>query len=215
MLPTQPDGYFASPTANKGDAVLVLHAWWGLNATIKAFCDRLADSGFIVFAPDLYQGKVTDQISEAEVLGAALDGRVDQVRADLVKAAHDLKDRAGRSHLSVVGFSLGAFYALDLSVNAPDLIESVVLYYGTGPADFTKSKASYLGHFAEQDVYEPPAHVESLEKALRDAGRPATFYQYRATGHWFAEPDRADVYDPIAANLAWERTLEFLKTRSG
>jgi carboxymethylenebutenolidase len=30
--------------------VLVLHAWWGLNDTMKAFCNRLAESGFTAFA---------------------------------------------------------------------------------------------------------------------------------------------------------------------
>src|SRR5574341_774202 len=49
MSPTQPDGYLAMPPTGKGSAVLVLHAWWGLNDTIKALCKRLADSGFVAF----------------------------------------------------------------------------------------------------------------------------------------------------------------------
>lgn len=64
-----PDGYLAIPPTGKGDAVLVLHAWWGLNDTMKAFCTRLAQSGFVAFAPDLYHGKVADNIADAETLG--------------------------------------------------------------------------------------------------------------------------------------------------
>jgi carboxymethylenebutenolidase len=37
------------------------------------------------------------------------------------------------------------------------------------------------------------------------------FYTYPATGHWFCKPDRIDAYDQAAADLAWERTLAFLK----
>jgi dienelactone hydrolase len=51
--PIQPDGYLAVPPAGKGPGVLVLQAWWGLNDSIKEFCRRLADAGFVAFAPDL------------------------------------------------------------------------------------------------------------------------------------------------------------------
>jgi carboxymethylenebutenolidase len=215
MSPAQPDGYLAMPSTGKGMAVLVLHAWWGLNDTIKAVCNRLADSGFVAFAPDFYHGRVTDQIAEAETLGAALDANVNQAKADLAKATTFLKERAGSDDpgMAVIGFSLGAYYALDLSVTAPDTIRSVVLFYGTGPADFSRSKAAYLGHFAEMDQFEPPSNVSDLEESLRRAGRPVTFYQYSGAGHWFFEPDRVQAYNQEAARLAWDRTLAFL-TRS-
>ncbi len=73
MSITQPDGYLALPPSGQGSPVLVLHAWWGLNDTIKAFCNRLAAAGFVVFAPDLYHGQVTDTIEGAETLSDALD----------------------------------------------------------------------------------------------------------------------------------------------
>jgi carboxymethylenebutenolidase len=216
MPQNQPDGYLAVPPAGKGPGVLVLHAWWGLNDTIKAFCTRLAESGFVVFAPDLYHGKVTDQIAEAETLGAALDGRVDQARADLANAVAFLNERAGQTDqgLVVIGFSLGAYYALDLSVTAPETIRSVVVFYGTGPGDYSRSKADYLGHFAETDEFEPPSNVDALEESLRQAGRPVTFYRYGGTGHWFFEPDRVQAYNQAAASLAWDRTLAFLRRSS-
>ncbi len=174
MPHNQPDGYLAVPPTGNGNGVLVLHAWWGLNDTMKAFCNRLAESGFVVFAPDLYHGKVTDQIAEAETLGAALDTNVDQARAEIADAVTFLKERAGASDsgLAVIGFSLGAYYALDLSVNDPENIRSVVLFYGTGPADFSRSKAAYLGHFAENDEFEPLSGVDALEETYKAGGPP-------------------------------------------
>ncbi len=62
MTDSQPDGFLATPTAGNGRGILVLHAWWGLNATMKAFCTRLSAAGFVAFAPDLYHGKVADTI---------------------------------------------------------------------------------------------------------------------------------------------------------
>ncbi len=213
MPHTQPDGYLAIPPAGQGEAVLVLHAWWGLNDTVKAFCTRLAQSGFVAFAPDLYHGKVADTIPDAEALGRALDANHMQAKADIAEATTFLSERAGQAGrgLTVIGFSLGAYYALDLAAADPELIHSVVLFYGTGGGDYSKSRATYLGHFAENDGFEPQSGVDELEESLRRAGRTVTFYRYSGTGHWFFEPDRVQAYNQAAASLAWDRTLAFLR----
>jgi carboxymethylenebutenolidase len=213
MKQPQPDGFLAVPPAGKGSAVLVLHAWWGLNDTIKAFCTRLAESGFAAFAPDLYHGRVTDTIAEAETLSHELFGNPASAQADLAEATAFLNERFGQPGrgLAVIGFSLGAYYALDVSVSAPETIRSVVVFYGTRPGDYRGSQAAYLGHFAETDQFEPRSDVDDLEAALRRAGRPVTFHHYSGTGHWFFEPDRPQAYNQAAASLAWDRTLAFLK----
>ena len=213
MTHLQPEGLLAVPPTGKGPGVLVLHAWWGLNDTIKAFCTRLAESGFVVFAPDLYHGKVADNIPDAEALGKALDANHLQAKAKIADATMFLNARADPSErgLAVIGFSLGAYYALDLSVTDPEHIRSVVIFYGTGVDDFSNSRGTYLGHFAENDEFEPQSNVDSLEESLRRAGRTVTFYRYPGTGHWFFEPDRPQAYNEAAANLAWDRTLAFLK----
>ena len=215
MPQTQQGGYLAVPPAGKGSPVLVLHAWWGLNEAMKSFCTRLADSGFIAFAPDLYHGKVADKIPDAKALSNALDA--DKAKADIADAAKLLKERAGKTDhgLAVIGFSLGAYLALDLSASGSEEIGSVVVFYGTGPTDYSRSRAAYLGHFAENDDFEPQSEVDKLEVSLRTAGRPVTFHRYPGTGHWFFEPDRKDAFNQAAASLAWDRTLTFLKRSSG
>jgi carboxymethylenebutenolidase len=213
LAPTQPDGHLAIPPSGKGSAVLVLHPWWGLNDTLKAFCAQLAASGFIAFAPDLYHGKVADNIADAEALSSALDPN--QAQTEVLAAAAFLHEYASPIHsgLAVIGFSLGAYYALDLSVADPERIRSVVVFYGTRPGNYSRSRAEYLGHFAEDDEFEPQSDVDQLEAALRSAGRPVSFHRYSNTGHWFFEPDRPDAYNQAAAALAWERTLAFLGSR--
>ncbi len=215
MTQSQPRGFLALPPTGTGSGVLVLHAWWGLNDTIKAFCARLAEAGFVVFAPDLYHGQVADTIAGAEILGQALDTNHRQAKAEIAAATLFLIERAEQPGLAVIGFSLGAYYALDLAAAAPEQIHSVVLFYGTGGDDFSNSRADYLGHFAENDEFEPQANVDNLEESLRRAGGGSlgavTFYRYPGTGHWFFEADRAQAYNPAAADLAWDRTLAFLK----
>ena len=213
MTEPQPDGFLAVPATGREPGVLVLHAWWGLNDTARGFCTRLAKSGFIAFAPDLYHGKIADTIAGAETLARALSTQSFQAQTEIAAATRFLNERSESNGggLAVIGFSLGANYALELSAADPEHIRSVVLFYGTGGNDFTNSKAAYLGHFAENDEFEPKSSVDELEAALRKAGRPVNFHTYPGTGHWFFEPDRSQAYNPAAAGLAWDRTLEFLK----
>ena len=211
MHHAQPEGFLATPLSGMGPGILVLHPWWGLNVTIKGICTRLADAGFSAFAPDLYHGKLAVTIPKAESLSSALDG--EQAMRDVLAGVVFLSQHCtvADQGLAVIGYSLGAYFALQLSTTSTEHVRAVVLYYGTGPGDFSASRAAYLGHFAEHDPYEDPAYVNSLEETLRAAGRPTTFYHYPGTGHWFCEPDRVDAYNPAAAALAWERTLDFLR----
>ena len=193
--------------------MLVLHAWWGLNDTMRNVCTQLAEAGFTAFAPDLYHGKLATTIAEAERLGSALDSMQQQAKAEIAEAVNFLGERAhGGAALAVMGFSLGAYYALDLSTTDARHVRAVVVFYGTGPGDYSASRAAYLGHFAAADEYEPESSVTALENTLRAAGRPVTFHRYPGTGHWFFEPDRTGAYSEAAATLAWERTLTFLRT---
>ena len=219
MTHTQPDGFLAVPPAGKGPGVLVLHAWWGLNDTIKTVCGRLAEAGFVAFAADLYHGKVADTIADAEILGNAIDSNHVQAEAEVADAAMYLSERFGDSDhgLAVIALSLGCYYALHIADADPEHIRSIVLFYGTDGTvggDHRNSRAAYLGHFAEDDQYESQSNVDTLEATLRRAGRPVTFHRYSGTGHWFFEPDRP-AYNPAAASLAWDRTLAFLNRSSG
>lgn len=47
------------------DGVVVLHPWWGLNDDVVAYADQLADGGFAVVVPDLYEGRLATTIEEA------------------------------------------------------------------------------------------------------------------------------------------------------
>jgi carboxymethylenebutenolidase len=208
---TAPAGHLAVPASGQGQGVLVLHPWWGLNDTIKSFCDRLAGEGFVAFAPDLYDGKVATTIPEAEALVNALDEA--KAMTQVGAAATYLEGRARPGGIGVIGFSMGAGLALPYSKNDPERVRAVVVFYGTRRADYARSKAAYLGHFAQSDEFEPKAEVDTLKIALRAAGRPVTFHTYKGTGHWFFEPDRVDAYDEKSAKKAWERTVAFLKER--
>ncbi|MCA9970583.1 MAG: dienelactone hydrolase family protein [Anaerolineales bacterium] len=210
------NAYLALPAAKTGPGILVLHAWWGLTPFFETLCAELAAAGFVALAPDLYGGPTAETIAEAEALAETLD---DDATAELVKAAVDALARHpavnGRS-LGTIGFSLGAPWSL-LAATAlrPEAVRAVVLFYGNHPGldadDYARSHAAFLGHFAAADPYEDEAAVERTFEQMRQAGRTAVHYVYPNTGHWFFESNQPAAYEPEAADLAWERTITFLR----
>lgn len=201
-----------------GPGVLVLHAWWGLTPFFKGLCERLAEAGFVTLAPDLYRGVTAQTVEEAEQLMQQASDEDTAWREKVSRAAAEallaLPERKG-SQIGVVGFSAGAWWAAQLAAYAPDDVGAVVLYYGAVDADFARSRAAFQGHFGEVDAFEPEEVVQGMEQAMRDAGRDVMIHRYPGTGHWFFEDDRPDAYEPEAAQLAWERTVSFLRERLG
>ena len=214
--PTDNRAYLAVPEHDAGAGVLVLHAWWGLTSVFTDVCDRLAAAGFVALAPSLFPaGATAATIAEAEALLAAHDEAtvVEPVVLAAVEQLRGLPAVTG-AQVGVIGFSLGAYWALHLSQVRPDDVGAVVAVYGTDDGDYRIARAAYLGHFAEHDDFEPLEAVRALEEKIRAAGREAAFHIYPNTGHWFVEPNRPE-YDAAAAELVWERTLAFFKAHLG
>ena len=205
--------YLALPPGGSGPGVLLIHAWWGLNIFFKQTCDRLAEEGLVVMAPDLFGGEVAVTVEEAQRLRDK--PRREPVNKTLLAAIEQLRSHPAvrGSSIGVVGFSMGAHWALWLAAQRPPLpIGAVVAFYGARAGDFSGSQAAFLGHFAQDDPWVSDASLKKLKKTLEGAGRPAELFVYPDTGHWFFESDRTDAYNPQAADLAWSRTVEFLRT---
>jgi carboxymethylenebutenolidase len=205
-------GYLASPEKPRG-GVLVLHAWWGLNDFFKSFANRLASQGFLVLAPDLHDSELAKTVEEAKELHSKIaDERVKKIvlgATDYLRSEPSISARK----IGVVGFSMGAAWSLLLSTLKPETVGAVVVFYGSYPIDFSKSQASYQGHFAPDDEWEPIDDVRATEGKIRGAGRDVTFHFYPGMKHWFVEENRPVEYNRDAADLAWRRTLEFLEQK--
>jgi len=202
--------HLALPAGPARAGVIVLHPWWGLNDDVIGYTDRLAEAGFAAAAPDLYAGRIATTIPEAEGLSDSLDE--DIADAFVLSAVDELGAAVGdpAARLGAIGFSMGAAWALWLPAQRPEVAATVV-YYGSieGPS-LTRARTPVLGHFAESDPYESDEGLATFERALRTANREVEFHGYPATGHWFAEPSK-DAYVADAAELAFDRTVEFLR----
>jgi carboxymethylenebutenolidase len=201
------NAYLASPSGG-GPGVLVLPSWWGLKPYFKQVCDRLAEQGYTALALDYYHGRVGNTIDEAKALQEEVESDQDLMGA-MVKTAKDhlASLRTGKP-IGLLGFSMGTDWAVITAAKEPD-VAATVLFYGGWSVDFSKMKSKVLVHCAETDEWFPFDRAKEMEQDMQAAGVDVTLYFYPGTAHWFMEEDRPE-YDPDAASLAWERTLEFL-----
>jgi carboxymethylenebutenolidase len=202
-----PGAYLAEPISPNGRGVLVLHAWWGLNAFIQDFCDRLAQAGFMALAPDLYHGTVAVTIEQAKKLRSKV--KKEATSQEITSAADHLCQASGAA-IGVIGFSLGGYWALWLADQPNSPVAAAVVFYASRHGNYAASQAAFQFHLAETDDYVAASGVKKMQKSLQAAGKTTEFYTYPGTTHWFFEADRPRAYQPAAAGLAWERTVAFL-----
>lgn len=203
--------YVALPPDGHGPGILVLHAWWGLNDFFRGVCDRLAAAGFVVAAPDLFEGQIATTPDEAERL--LKRPRREPTQETVFRAVAELRAHPAVTSrtIGVIGFSFGGGYALLLAQQADQPIGATVVFYEAWPEDYSRNQRPIQGHYAESDDFVADDDRVALMHSLVAAGRTADFHVYPNTGHWFVESDRPDAYDPAAAELAWQRTIAFLR----
>lgn len=209
---TAGSAYLVHPPDGDGSrGLLLLHSWWGLTPFFRSLADRIADTGYVVLAPDLLGGARPETPDEAERTLAEVD--VDRSAALVLSSARALRSATSdpEAPIAVMGFSMGASWGLWLSARSPVEVAATVAFYGTQSIDFGEARSAYQGHFAEFDALVSDDEVVELEAHLHLVGRDVEFWHYAGTSHWFFEADRTLAYDEAAATLAWERSIAFIE----
>ncbi|MER8916938.1 dienelactone hydrolase family protein [Mesorhizobium sp. M0761] len=209
-------GYLVRPADQSGKlgTVIVVHENRGLNPHIKDVARRVALEGFVALAPDFLSplgGTPADE-DKARDMFTKLDAS--QVTADgLATIAYLKGEKDGNGKVGAVGFCWGGGTVNNLAVNAPDLAAGVA-YYGMQPKaeDVAKIKAALLLHYAGLDE-RIDAGIDAYKKALDAAHVEYTLYVYDGVNHAFNNDTSAARYDKKAADLAWGRTIAFLKEK--
>jgi carboxymethylenebutenolidase len=202
----------------KGDAklpgVVVIHENRGLNAHIEDVTRRFALEGFLALAPDALSplGGTPEDSEKAPALFGQLDK--EKTTKDFVAAAKYLKTHPlSTGKVGVVGFCWGGAMANQVAVHSPDVVAAVP-YYGAVPApeDIPKIKASLLLHYAGTDE-RINSGIPAFEAALKKASVNYKIYMYEGAQHAFNNDTAPTRYNKDAAQLAWQRTISFLKEK--
>jgi carboxymethylenebutenolidase len=207
--------YLARP---KGDeklpGVVVIHENRGLVPHIEDVTRRVALEGFLAIGPDALTplGGTPEDPDKAPPLIQKLDSK--STIENYVAAVRYLKTHPlSTGKIGVVGFCWGGAMANQVAVNSPDVI-AVVPYYGRQPAseDVPKIKASLLLHYAGLDEGINKG-ISAYEADLKKASINYKMYMYEGAQHAFNNDTNPARYNKEAAQLAWQRTISFLKEK--
>ena len=209
-------GHLAHPKKEneKFPAVLVIHENRGLNPYIADVARRLATEGFLAFAPDALSplGGYPGSDDEGRKLQASR--KPEEMLEDFMAAATVLqKHPLSTGKVGAVGFCYGGGVVNELAVRLPDVIQAGVPFYGRQPAaaDVPKIKASLLIHYAGNDTRINDGWP-AYEQALKAAGVKYESFIYAGANHGFHN-DSTPRFDEAAAKLAWQRTVDFFRTK--
>ena len=206
-------GYLARPAKEgKYPGVIVIHENRGLNPHIKDITRRMALEGFAALAPDYLStmgGTPVDADKARDMIGTL---KPEGILATSMAALVALKNNAvsmGKS--GAMGFCWGGGAVNALAV-ADEGLSAGVAYYGMQPsaADVPKIAAPLLLHYAGLDE-RIDAGIPAFETALKASGKTYELYMYDGVNHAFNNDTNAARYNKEAADLAWKRTVEFLK----
>lgn len=185
--------------------VLLFHHAHGLTAGIRDFAATLREAGHTVHTPDLYEGRVFDDLDEGLAhaqhvgFGSLLDrGRAasEVLPADIVYA----------------GFSLGVLPAQMLAQTRPGAAGALLLHSCIPTAEFGGGWPAGVPvqiHGMDGDTFFVDEGDLQAAEALVESTSDAELFVYPGDQHLFSDPTLRS-YDPAAAALLTERVLAFL-----
>jgi carboxymethylenebutenolidase len=202
--------YVAWPSGAPVAALVVVQEIFGVNEHIRSVADGYAKDGFLAVAPALFDRIERDVDlgyggpDAQKAIGFIPKLDVDKAVIDLAAALDFASEDSGKK-AGVIGYCLGGTLAwLAAARLHPD---AAVGYYGGRIGNYANERPScpVMLHFGRQDTHIPAEEVEKVH-----AAHPEVEIHWYDAGHAFNATPRTS-YNPEAARLARERSLEFLK----
>ncbi|MFI8187973.1 dienelactone hydrolase family protein [Streptomyces sp. NPDC085946] len=186
--------------------IVLFHSTYGLRPAVRQAADRLRDAGHQVWTPDLFGGRVADEVEEGRRIKDEIGKEELLKRAVLAAAPYSERG------LVYAGFSLGAAVAQTLALG-DDKARGLLLLHGTSDlAPETRADGLPVQlHVAEPDPFEPDDWLSAWYLQMSRAGADVEIYRYAGAGHLYTDPGLPD-YDEEAAEATWRVALGFLET---
>ena len=211
-------GYLVRPKDEAGPlgSVIVIHENRGLNPHIRDVARRMALEGFVALAPDFLSpaGGTPDDEDKARDMIGKLDPA--QTVANAEASLQFLVGLDGTNgKVGTIGFCWGGGLVNRFATASPELKAGVAYYGAQPPAEAVPNiEAALLLHYAGLDA-RINAGIDAYRRALEENGKTFEIHVYEGVNHAFNNDTSAARYDKAAADLAWQRTVAFLKTHIG
>lgn len=207
-------GLLARPVGAKEKlpGIIVVHENRGLNPHIEDVGRRAALAGFISLAPDALTplGGYPGTDDEGRELQRKRDRN--EMLEDFIAAYEHLKNHPKcTGKVGVVGFCFGGWISNMMAVKIADLGAAVPFYGGQPKEDIDKINAPLLLQFGGLDKRVNAGWPE-FEAELKKQAKEYQAYIYENANHGFHN-DTTPRYDREAAELAWQRTVDFFKEK--
>jgi carboxymethylenebutenolidase len=205
-------GYLARLSGSeRRPAIIVIHENRGLNPHIEDVTRRMAREGFLALAPDILSpvGGTPEDVDAARALMQELNPEETLPRlAGAVPFLAEHPEATGK--VGAIGFCWGGGYANQLAAAGTSLNASVP-YYGRQAAieQVPNITAALCLHYAGDDE-RINAGIPDYEAALQANNKTYELYMYEGAQHAFNN-DTSERYNKEAADLAWSRTIDFLR----
>lgn len=223
-------GFLAHDDAvkEKRPGVLVVHEWWGLNEYAKDRCKKLAELGYVAFAPDMYgDGKTTEHPDDARKMSGMTRANAKVWRGRAEAGLKQLKAQPGvdGDKLAAIGYCFGGTTCLQLAYAGADLKAIATFHSAITPipteAEAKAVKPKILICHGEADFFIKPEDIKAFREALDAAKVKYDFVGYKDVVHSFTVPDadKANIkgmkYDKAADEDSWKKMLALFKDTLG
>lgn len=228
--------YVSKPDTKAVGGLILIHEVWGMNDHIRNIADRLAEQGYLVYAPDLLrhtgiQQKISSQL-QLDFFNPEKRNQVQPKMRELM-APLQAPDFAKNTvtilrqvfdglyslaetnqKVAVIGFCFGGTYSYNLAIAEPKLVAAVP-YYGhcdQSIGELRENQTPILAFYGENDEA-LVSKLPDLENRMHQADVDFSYRLYAGCGHAFFNDTNPYAYNEAAAKDSWQRTLDFLNSK--
>jgi carboxymethylenebutenolidase len=195
--------YVDRPVEDTNTTVILIHEWWGINKHMRDLAGRYGQEGYNCVAPDLFRGRVAQNVQEASALmnSLAIEDGLETIRRTMDAA----RDQFGFDQFVINGYCMGGTFALRAACEIPEL-KAAAPFYGDIPEEDVLKQLTVPTLFiaGKLDAWINEAKVNGLKEAATKHDLPVEVVSYDAD-HAFFNDTRPEVYDAEAAKDAWAK----------